>query len=295
MSEPPSTPPQKAKRERSPSFPFISLKTAVGRLSAFGDYFKRHPAPANRAGLAWGLKGESSQAAQTLAALKAFGFIEYSGSGESLQASLTEDSRSFLRAQQESTKRSILARAALRPRAIAKYWHMWNADRPPDPVCLDELILKGAFTEGAAKLFLTVYDETIAYANLTGSDTVIDVQETDEAPMTPAGQTTIVPQAANLTLTGGRLLDEVATSVRYPKVKSPMLQETFYLDEGPVTLSFPSDLSQESYEDLRDELGLFLRRAQRRATGKALAAKAANVGADADQLHEATDGKVDET
>jgi hypothetical protein len=44
-----------------------------------------------------------------------------------------------------------------------------------------------------------------------------------------------------------------------------MLQEVFNLDEGPVTLSFPSALSQESYEELKDQLELFLRRAQRRA------------------------------
>ncbi|MFZ0604638.1 MAG: hypothetical protein WAN05_25310 [Roseiarcus sp.] len=170
MSESQQALPPKAKRERSPSFPFISLKVAVGRLTAFEDYFKRHPAPANKAGLAWSMKGESSQSAQTLAALKAFGFVEYSGSGDSLQASVTEEGRSFLRAQQESTKISILKRAALRPKSIAKYWQMWNADRPPDPVCLDELILRGAFTDGAAKLFLSVYDETIAFARLSDSD-----------------------------------------------------------------------------------------------------------------------------
>jgi hypothetical protein len=44
-----------------------------------------------------------------------------------------------------------------------------------------------------------------------------------------------------------------------------MLQEVFNLDEGPVTLTFPSSLSHESYEELKDQLELFLRRAQRRA------------------------------
>lgn len=171
---------EKHKRERSPSFPFISLKTAVGRLAAFEDYFKRHPAPAKKSGLAWGMKGDSSQAAQTLAALKAFGFIDYSGSGESLQASLTEEGRNLLRAQQDSVKQAILRQAALRPKAITRYWQIWNADRPPDPVCLDELILKGAFTEAAAKIFLSVYDDTITYAKLTESDKVSSVKHEHE-------------------------------------------------------------------------------------------------------------------
>jgi hypothetical protein len=44
-----------------------------------------------------------------------------------------------------------------------------------------------------------------------------------------------------------------------------MLQEVFNLDEGPVTLIFPSDLSPASYEELQDGLQFFLRRAKRRA------------------------------
>jgi hypothetical protein len=44
-----------------------------------------------------------------------------------------------------------------------------------------------------------------------------------------------------------------------------MLQEVFNLDEGPVTLAFPSALSEESNEELKAQLELFLRRQQRRA------------------------------
>jgi hypothetical protein len=39
----------------------------------------------------------------------------------------------------------------------------------------------------------------------------------------------------------------------------------FNLDEGPVTLAFPSALSQESFGELKAQLELFLRRAERRA------------------------------
>jgi hypothetical protein len=44
-----------------------------------------------------------------------------------------------------------------------------------------------------------------------------------------------------------------------------MLQEVFNLDEGPVTLTFPTILSEVSYRDLADQLELVLRRAKRRA------------------------------
>jgi hypothetical protein len=44
-----------------------------------------------------------------------------------------------------------------------------------------------------------------------------------------------------------------------------MLEETFNLDEGPVTLTFPAALSEDSYSDLEAQFELFLRRAKRRA------------------------------
>lgn len=48
--------------------------------------------------------------------------------------------------------------------------------------------------------------------------------------------------------------------------KQGMLQEVFTLEEGPVTLTFPASLSGESYQDLADHIGLFLRKASRRAS-----------------------------
>lgn len=173
-------PKAKPKRERSPSFPFIPLAGALKRLSEFEEYFKRHPAPAKHSGKAWGMKGWTSQAQQTLAALKSFGLIEYKGSGDNLEASVSEEGRTYLRAQQDSVKQEVLKRVALQPKNIAKYFALWGADRPPAEVCLDQLVLKGGFTESAAKLFLSVYDNTIAFAKLADSDKVSSSPEEGE-------------------------------------------------------------------------------------------------------------------
>jgi hypothetical protein len=88
----------KAQKDRSPSFPFIPLKTAINRLIAFEGYFKRHPAPVEKVGLAWKMKEKSSQAAQTIAALKAFGLVEYQGR----TAVISDEGRTYLRAQQDA-------------------------------------------------------------------------------------------------------------------------------------------------------------------------------------------------
>lgn len=167
-------------KDRSPSFPFIPLEEAVKRLQAFEQTFGRHPAPAGKAGLAWGMKENSSQAFQTLAALKAFGLLQYEGSAKARTALLTDDARTYLRAQQDSIKKGVLQRLATKPAQIQKFWSIWGADRPPDAVCLDELVLNHAFTDSAANTFLKVYDDTIAHAGLSNSDTVVnDDQDTD--------------------------------------------------------------------------------------------------------------------
>lgn len=167
-------------KDRSPSFPFITLEEAIKRLYAFEQTFGRHPAPAAKTGLAWGMKENSSQAFQTLAALKAFGLVRYEGSAAERKASLSDDARTYLRAQQENIKRDVLRKIALEPTQIKKFWAVWGADRPPDAVCLDDLILKHAFTESAARNFLKVYDSTIKYAGLENEKSFVDSLDDDE-------------------------------------------------------------------------------------------------------------------
>lgn len=174
----------KVKRERSPSFPFIPLQVAIKRLLEFEATFGRHPAPAKHTGSAWGMKGWSSQAQQTLAALKSYGLVDYTGSADELTASISDEARIYLRAQQDSIKAEILKTVALKPKAVAKYFAEWGPDRPIDAVCLDRLVLKDGFTDSAAKLFLSVYDSTIAYAGLSDADKEVSESglESDEEP-----------------------------------------------------------------------------------------------------------------
>ncbi|HSC19373.1 MAG TPA: hypothetical protein VLC74_10695 [Rhizomicrobium sp.] len=191
----PTTSASTAKKDRSPSFPFIPLGTAVDRLVAFEKYFGRHPAPAGKAGLAWGMKEKSSQADQTLAALRSFGFVVYSGSGSKREAAISEEGRRYLRAQQESVKEACLKQAALRPKIIRKFWATWGADRKPDPVALDELILDNGFSDNGARSFLKVYDDTVAFAKLSTADKIApeDNPDTDEGDEEGSGENGKLP------------------------------------------------------------------------------------------------------
>jgi hypothetical protein len=277
-------------RDRSPAFPSIPLEVALRRLVEFENHFKRSAARPTTVGEAWGLKSRAS-ADRVAAALRYFGLLEYQGIGDARQIVMSDEGRKYLRAQQDSVKGEVIRLAAVRPKQIAIFWAEWGTDRPADAACLDELVLKHGFSDGGSRDFLKVYDATIAFAGLSDSGKMPIIERaSNEAPMAPARHDTAVQRTDDLGVVANRLLDEVVTSVQYPKAKGTMLQETFYLDEGPVTLSFPSTLSGESYEDLKDQLELFLRRAQRRSGGKALSAKAASVT----QSHEAIGDKGEE-
>ena len=184
-----SVPPtSKPGRDRSPPYPFISLKVAVDRLAKLEQKFGRHDAPMAKLGLAWNMNAKSSQALQTAAALKAYGLVDYTGTTKERGVALSTDGRNYLRAQQDSVKHEILQRCAVKPRAIALCWNRWGADRPPDEVCLDELILKSKFTESAARTLLRVYDETVVFAKLQGSDKVATpTEELDDDDAVPGG------------------------------------------------------------------------------------------------------------
>lgn len=294
----------KAPKERSPSFPFIPLSTAIGRLEAFERTFGRHPTPANKVGLAWEMKPASSQAAQTVAALKSFGMVEYEGSGPDRLTSITEDGRNYLRAQQASVKQEIARRFAMNPKVIAKYWQEWGSERPMDAVALDHLVLKAAFTESAAATFLTVYDETIAFAGLTDSDKTATPDDgeklKDEPPVqkfgigdwvsVEAGGQVIFDRTRVRALsppwvfveasqTGAKMEDVTLLERAKPQSEAgPVLpfeqvreeregeeMDRFTVDEGVVEITFPSGMTVDSVEELEQFFTLFIKKAKRRA------------------------------
>ncbi len=158
----------KGQRDRSPAYPAIPLGAAIERLTTFEAHFKRSPARVDKAGSAWGI----SQSGDILAALKSFGLIDYQGANATREVIITEEGRTYLRAQQEAIKREIIQRVALRPKMIAMMWAEWGPDRPRDDACIDTLVFKHKFSARGAPIFLRVYDATIGYARLTDSSKV---------------------------------------------------------------------------------------------------------------------------
>ena len=63
------------------------------------------------------MKPNSSQAAQTIAALKAFGLLETQRGDVGRALVISNDGRTYLRAQQDSIKQDVLRRAGSMPKA----------------------------------------------------------------------------------------------------------------------------------------------------------------------------------
>jgi hypothetical protein len=74
-----------------------------------------------------------------------------------------------------------------------------------------------------------------------------------------------LPGMTGLSAETKELLNRPASSFKPPAATAPISQEVLNLDEGPVTLTFPSNLTQDSDEELESALKLFLLRQQRRA------------------------------
>jgi hypothetical protein len=146
------------------------------------------------------MKEGNSDADRFLAALRSYGLVEYQNGPSGRQAVISEDGRILLRAQQDSTKRPVLKRAALRPKAIRQFWSLWQDDRPADDACLDQLVINSKFSETGARKFLIVYDATVVYAGLSDSDKIpaVGSEDVEETGSEETGTGDLVPGAAPL-------------------------------------------------------------------------------------------------
>lgn len=144
------------KKERSPSFPFISLKKAVERARTIRERFGKESPRVITAGSAWGFQSKSSGLQQTVAALKQYGLLDDSGAKEDRRISLTPLALRILVDTRPGQREDALLESALKPRLFTEY-RSWAKHRPPDDHCLSELKLDRGFTDEAAKTFMRVF------------------------------------------------------------------------------------------------------------------------------------------
>lgn len=170
---------EKPKKERSPSYPFISLKKAVERVEALYANHKSQAARLVAVAPTWGYGVKSSGLLQTVATLKQFGLIEDLGSGEDRKIQISDLGRRIIADTRPGAREKALKEAAASPKLIAEYLPQWLPERPTDAHCISELHLDRGFTSDAARTFLRIFDETVAFAELADGD--VDHEEAADA------------------------------------------------------------------------------------------------------------------
>lgn len=162
------------KRARSPNYPGIALDEAIERARVLYHKEGKHAAPVAAAYRDLGYSPGSGQGGVVLAALKKFGLVDDTGSGNARAVRLTEIAlRIILDERPESPERlSAIQAAALTPPIHAELWQQYGPSLPSDETLLFRLQTEKGFTKGGAIEFLREFKDTIEFARLTEAESL---------------------------------------------------------------------------------------------------------------------------
>lgn len=190
------------RKDRSPSYPAISLAQALQRAQVVYDRERRHAAPIESLFAAWGYKGRTGPAQVTLAALKKYGLLEDEGSGPTRKAKLTDLALDILVAPSEDhpSRLAALREAAMKPTVFAAIRSRFGTELPSDETLRFYLVRERKFLERAAAEVIRNYRESLRLAGLEESATVSVDPEADPEegamPVTTSPPPQVVPAPA---------------------------------------------------------------------------------------------------
>lgn len=247
---------------RSPSYPAIDLKTAIERARTFYQHEKRSAASVLVASQHWGYSFSSSGGKQALAALIAYGLMEDKGSGDQRQVHLTDLAfRILLDERPDSPDRNeALQRAALMPKIHTELFGRWPDELPSTPNLRHFLLIEKKFNENAVDDFIRQLRSTAEFAKIySRAEPSISTPSPEEYEQQTATTVSVVSAGPP---TGSPTSPSTPPPPSRP-LGAQVRQDTFSLDEGQVVLQWPAQLSEASYEDLKDWLELQLRKIKR--------------------------------
>ena len=240
-------------KNRSPNYPAVDLEAALELVRPVFKAENRNKFSRLVLAQNLGYSSLNGRALGKIGAVRAYGLIE--GSGEDLR--LSDDAITALVAPEASQERKeALERCAVKPSLFQELRQQFEG--LPSENNLKFWLVKRHFTTDAAAKAAETYLATFRFVGGSSPSYNPNPEFGEERALVPVASE---PQPHSPAL---------AATLRRLAAATPrgMLQETFNLKEGPVTLSFPASLSMESYDDLSDQLELILRRAKRRVAPK---------------------------
>lgn len=164
------------KRERSPSFPYLDLETALDLSQKLYAQAKMNDVRIPDLADAWGMTPKSGSLLRYVSALAQYGLVEARGSGNERRFRLSAEARRIMEDDRPGVREELLSEAALRPKVIRGLYFgeddmpKWGSERPSDGIAESALKFDLNFTSDAARRLLNVYDATIRYAVVSGDD-----------------------------------------------------------------------------------------------------------------------------
>ena len=283
----------KKPRPRSPEFPFIPLNEAIPKVEQLISANQRHSARIKTLAPLWNYSAASSSFLRVVAALRSFGLVEEIGSGDDRKISVSDLGMKVVSDKRPGARESAIQKAFESCTILNDYRQKWGSKRPSDPVCISELTLDNGFTDQAARKFISVYDDSVAFVGINGSDEVpLSVTQSSEQSVIDVGMfvqweqggVLQLPQAAKLTGFSGDgkfafVQGHEAGIPRGELVKAEMpadqtrqkpqahkratgggetTEATYPIPEGTCTLIYPKGISQKSAQRLKKWLDLML-------------------------------------
>lgn len=157
-----------AVKQRSPSYPGITLEAAIARAKAFFSAEGKHEALVSTAVGHWKYGPKSSGGLLTIAALKSYGLMEDRGNGADRKVRLTPLGLSIVQDERmvSPERDSNIKKAALTPQILADLWNRYGLDRPSNDTVAHYLKVEREFTPTAAIEIIKIYEAAIRFAKL---------------------------------------------------------------------------------------------------------------------------------
>lgn len=250
----------KKPRPRSPEFPFIPLNEAIPKVEQLIGANQRHAARIKTLAPLWGYSPASSSFLRIVAALRAFGLIEDTGSGDDRKIAVSDLGVRIASDKRPGARETAIQKAFDSCGILNDYHQKWDGQRPSDSACISELTLDNGFTPTAARKFISVYDDSVAFVEANRGD------GSAESGMTPTADGPLPdPKAAE----GSREEESRRKLPMFTKARvSDMTEATYPIAEGICTLMFPKNMSPKSAQRLNKWLNLMLEDVQELAQAK---------------------------
>ena len=201
---------------RGPSYPFIDLERAIERAQQIAEKgAERSRMPPETFYKLWNYAPKSSGARQTMAALNAYGLVEYVGKGNERRVMLSDLARRIVldRRPDSPERKRAVATAALEPPVFAELFHEYGPLLPDRTVMESWLTIDRGFNQQGAEAAVTNF---IASVELAGLDKPVASPETADSLGEQKRVEKDVPRVGDLVEVevGGQLLFERPVKVR---------------------------------------------------------------------------------